>query len=137
MVKLKVALETLTKAQLADIAKKMATTINLNKNKDEIIDNLCTELTNHARLEKIADGFDSKDIEVIRLFLKQKKFRYAGMNQGEFAKFLTLNQRMSNSFSACVNKLNQLALIFTNVDAKVVFPSEYLKFFDDFLNEKE
>ena len=101
-----------------------------------------SELASPARLEQVVKGFDDKDVSVIKMFLAQKKLRYEGMSQGEFAQFLQINMRQANSFAACISKLSNLGLIFTSVrnkddDAKVVFPSEYLRFFDERFKTKK
>ncbi|MBN2153182.1 MAG: hypothetical protein JW839_17140 [Candidatus Lokiarchaeota archaeon] len=138
MVKLKLALENLTKAQLLEMARQFPWLPRMaSKTRPEIIDALALELASQQRLDKIVKDFDVKDTSVIKLFLAQKKLRYDGMSQAEFAKFLQQNMRAANSFAACVNKLSTLGLIFTSVkvkekeDPKVVLPSEYLRFFDD------
>ncbi len=139
MVKLRLALETMTKAQLLELAKQfpwLPRSIS-SKTRPEIIGMLVLELASQQRLDKIAKDFDIKDTSVIKLFLAQRKLRYDGMSQAEFAKFLQQNMRAANSFATCVNKLSTLGLIFMSVkvkekeDPKVVFPSEYLRFFDD------
>ncbi|NMC05678.1 MAG: hypothetical protein GYA24_10725 [Candidatus Lokiarchaeota archaeon] len=109
-----------------------------SKTRQEIIDMLVLELASQHRLNKLVKDFDGKDTSVIKLFLAQKKLRYDGMSQAEFAQFMVQNMRAANSFATSVNKLSMLGLIFTSVkvkdkeDPKVVFPSEYLRFFDGF-----
>ncbi len=143
MVKLSIALDSLTKSQLFEIAKAAQITITQSKPKPEIIEHLSVELASQQRLERVMRGFDEKDICVIKMFLIQKKVRYDGMSQVEFTRFLQCNMRMANSFATCIHKLSTLGLIFTSVrikekeDPKVVFPSEYLRFFDDYLKLKE
>ncbi len=141
MVKLRVALDNLTKAQLLDIVKSCPhLSIASSKNRTEIIDYLDTTLPSTSRLSKLLCLFNEKDNAVIRMFLAEKKLRYEGMSQIEFAKFLQLNMRMSNSFADTINKMRAIGLIFMNVDVKgkqkVVFPSEYLKYFDDYYKGK-
>ncbi len=140
MVKLRLALDTMTKAQLLEMAKQFPWLPHLaSKTRPEIIDMLVLELASQTRLDKIVKDFDVKDTSVIKLFLAQKKLRYDGMSQAEFAKFMQQNMRQANSFATCVCKLSTLGLIFMSVkvkeneDPKVVFPSEYLRFFDDHL----
>nr|MDO8111544.1 hypothetical protein [Candidatus Sigynarchaeota archaeon] len=143
MVKLSVALDSLTKSQLFEIAKATQISVSQSKPKPEIIEHLSVELSSQQRLERVTRGFDEKDICVIKMFLNQKKVRYDGMSQGEFARFLQNNMRMANSFATCIHKLSTLGFIFTSVkikekdDPKVVFPSEYLRFFDDYLKLKQ
>jgi hypothetical protein len=130
----------MTKAQLLEMAAQFPWLPHLSsKTRPEIIDMLVLELASQKRLDKIVKDFDTKDVSVIKLFLTQKKLRYDGMSQAEFAKFLQMNMRQANSFATCINKLCTLGLIFMSVkpkeneDPKVVFPSEYLRFFDDHL----
>ena len=141
MVKLRVALETLTKAQLLDIVKSCPyLSIAASKNRTEIIDYLDATLPSTGRLSQLLPSFTDKDTAVVRMFLAEKKLRYEGMSQAEFAKFLTLNMRMANSFAGSINKMRSIGLIFMDVDVKgkqkVVFPSEYLKYFDDYYKGK-
>lgn len=137
MVKLKIALEGLSKTQLLDIAKQCGNVpTSASRSKPEIITCLNDALPATPRLVRLMEAFDTKDKEVIKMFLAEKSLRYSGMSQAEFAKFLTQNLRMANSFSSTINKLRALGLIFVNVTVhdknKVVFPSEYLRFFDDY-----
>lgn len=134
-------LDSLTKAQLLEIAKAThISAISPSKSKGELIESISNELSSPARLEQVVKSFDDKDVHVIKMFLAQKKLRYEGMSQGEFARFLQMNMRQSNSYATCISKLSNLGLIFTSVrikdDAKVVFPSEYLRFFDERLKTK-
>ena len=139
--KLSVCLDSLTKAQLLEIVKAThISTITSSKTKQEIVEAMSNELASHSRLEQVVKSFDDKDVRVIKMFLAQKKLRYEGMSQGEFTRFLQMNMRQSNSYATCIGKLSNLGLIFTSVrvkdDAKVVFPSEYLRFFDERLKTK-
>jgi predicted TPR repeat methyltransferase len=128
----------MTKAQLIEMAKQFPWLPHMaSKTRPEIIDMLILELASQQRLDKLVKDFDVKDTSVIKMFLAQKKLRYDGMSQAEFAKFMQQNMRQANSFATSVCKLSTLGLIFTSVkvkeneDPKVVFPSEYLRFFDD------
>ena len=138
--KLSVCLDSLTKAQLLEIAKTTNIHAAASKSKGELVETMSNELASHDRLEQVIKGFDEKDFQVIKMFLAQKKIRYEGMSQGEFARFLQMNMRQANSYATCISKLSNLGLIFTGVrvkdDPKVVFPSEYLRFFDEHLKTK-
>ena len=139
--KLSVCLDSLTKAQLLEIMKAARiSNIAPSKTKQEIVEAMSNELASRSRLEQVIKSFDNKDVCVIKMFLAQKKIRYEGMSQGEFARFLQMNMRQANSYATCISKLSNLGLIFTSVrvkdDPKVVFPSEYLRFFDDRLKTK-
>ncbi|HME55632.1 MAG TPA: hypothetical protein VKM55_25725 [Candidatus Lokiarchaeia archaeon] len=128
-------LDSLTKVQLLEIAKNTNIHAAASKSKGELVEAMSIELASHDRLENVVKGFDEKDFQVIKMFLVQKKLRYEGMSQGEFARFLQLKMHQANSYASCISKLSNLGLIFTSVrvkdDPKVIFPSEYLRFFDE------
>ena len=90
-------------------------------------------------MQRLIEEFDAMDIALVKVFLKEKKLRYGGMSQEQFTKFLTLNKRMKYNFITSVNKMREIGLIFTNVPVKkknkVVFPSEYLRYFNDYFKE--
>lgn len=138
MVKLKIALDTLTKAQLLEMLK-TCPKINVEKNttKKSLINQMSRELPREKRLECLSEDFDSKDETIFKIFLN-KKYKYNGMSQTEFTKFLTYNKRMKYDFIPNINKLRAKGFIFTGVvlrnKSRVVIPSDYFKFLRKYLN---
>lgn len=137
--KLKIALESLTKNQLKLLVETCPRIlVNFNTTKKEIIKNLENKLCSDTRLQEIACELDQKAIKLIKMFLN-KKYRYRGMAQEEFTKFIVYNHRMKNSYTKTVQKLQALGLLFTNVEVRekqrVLFPSEFLRFFNEFLDK--
>ncbi|MHA1681643.1 MAG: hypothetical protein ACTSUE_11595 [Promethearchaeota archaeon] len=136
MVKLRVALESLSKTQLKLLCEMCPNiTFKPSKTKKETIDRLEKALIATNRLRKLTSEMEARDLAIIKMFL-QKKYRYNGMAQSEFTKFIVYNHRMKNSFTKNVSKLQSLGLIFMSVTVKkaerVIFPSEYLLFFNNY-----
>jgi hypothetical protein len=140
MVKLKVALASLTKSQLLQISENCRSiSISTSLTKTDFISKLEKQLISTQRMQRLIEEFDTMDIALVKMFLKEKKLRYSGMSQEQFTKFLTLNKRMKYDFITSVNKMREIGLIFTKVPVKkknkVVFPSEYLRYFNDYFKE--
>ncbi|MFX0102768.1 MAG: hypothetical protein ACFFCS_24585 [Candidatus Hodarchaeota archaeon] len=138
MVKLKIALDSLSKAQILEIVNACpGITVSKSATKHKIIEQLSVELPREKRMQCLSESFDSKDETIFKLFMN-KKYKYNGMNQMDFTKFLTYNKRMKYDFIPNINKLRSQGVVFTGVMIKnksmVVIPSDYFKFLTQFIN---